>query len=184
MFGYLIVIFWLVLIFYWIISAKGNKKTQRVEKTATSGWLPRSILIIIFAVLWLVPIFFIKIFLPGELAKIVGLIACGVGIFFAIWARRVLGRDWSAIMEIKEGHRLITDGPYKLVRHPIYTGVISALLGSFVEDGSAKVLIILVLVALGMYARTRIEERLMAIQFPDEYPQYKKRTKALIPWIF
>lgn len=178
-----IVILWLSLIFYWIVSARGNKKTK-YKKTAVSGWNFRGILIIIFILLWNIPYFSFKFFYPNTAVKIIGVLFCALGIAFAIWARHTLGKNWSSNLEIKEGHELIISGPYKLVRHPIYTGVIFALLGTFIEEASLRILILLVLIALGMYMRSKIEEGLMLKQFPEEYSGYKNKTKALIPWIF
>lgn len=78
----------------------------------------------------------------------------------------------------------MTAGPYRLVRHPIYGGIIMALLGTFIADGKFRTLLIFGVIALGMFWRTKLEEKLMRQQFPDKYPEYRKRTKSLIPYIF
>jgi protein-S-isoprenylcysteine O-methyltransferase Ste14 len=110
---------------------------------------------------------------------------CVLGLTFAVWARHTLGTNWSADpVEIQESHELVTSGPYSWVRHPIYAGDILALIGTFLADGRLRVLILFVVVTIGMFIRSRMEDKLMAQQFPETYPEYKKRVKALIPRVF
>jgi len=117
----------------------------------------------------------------GPLAA-VGAVLCVLGIGIAVWARVYLGRNWSPAPALKHGHELVTSGPYTLVRHPIYTGVILAVLGSTLA--SPQWLIIFFLIT-GMFIwRVHVEEALMLKQFPNQYPEYKKRTWALIPYIW
>src|SRR6185503_8446049 len=109
--------------------------------------------------------------------------ACAVvGITFAIWARYTLGRNWGMPMSVKEKPELVTSGPYALVRHPIYTGVLLALLGSTFVVGLWWLIIFAVGTIYFLYSAAR-EEALMMKEFPNEYPAYKARTKMLIPLI-
>lgn len=180
---YIIIFFWAVLGVYWFFSIKGNKKAKFSKPNFVAGWTPRLILIAVIILLWASPFFAAKIFTFNIDIKIIGAIICVAGISFAIWARHSLGKNWSEVAQIKESHELITSGPYSIVRHPIYTGIIFALLGSFIADGTLHFLILFVLVTFGMYMRTRVEEKLMTEEFKEEYLEYKKRTKLLIPWI-
>jgi protein-S-isoprenylcysteine O-methyltransferase Ste14 len=105
------------------------------------------------------------------------------GIAFAIWARVYLGRNWSAAPAVKEGHELVTSGPYAYVRHPIYSGFLlagagAALIGSIFGIG------VLAIIALIFISRIGREERIMLELFPDAYPKYQARTKRLIPFIW
>jgi protein-S-isoprenylcysteine O-methyltransferase len=112
----------------------------------------------------------------------IGSMLCVAGIALAIWARLHLGRNWSPAPALKEGHELVTSGPYRLVRHPIYTGILTALLGSSLVSIAA--LIALVVVGAMFIWRVGAEEKLMMQQFPNEYPQYKRNTRALIPYVW
>ena len=86
-------------------------------------------------------------------------------------------------MSLKEGHELVTTGPYRLVRHPIYTGILTAVLGSTLVAGGFWLVLFLVAASFFVYS-AKTEERLMMQQFPETYPDYKKRTHALIPFVW
>lgn len=182
MFNTLLTFLWLVFLAYWFSVSRGNKKTKRRRKTIWGGAATRTILILIIVLLWAFPVFSYQIFLPNLATRVIGLIICLSGLIFAVLSRRALGANWSASpAEVKEGHQLITAGPYKLVRHPIYAGVITGLLGTFIAAGKLHLLILLVLVAIGMFIRSRAEDKLMSQEFPAIYSEYKKKTKAFIP---
>jgi protein-S-isoprenylcysteine O-methyltransferase Ste14 len=105
------------------------------------------------------------------------------GLVFTVWARLTLGRNWSGSVTFKEDHELIERGPYALVRHPIYTGLLAMMLGTALAyaEPLGFLLFCAGVVALSLKART--EERLMTSHFPDEYPAYRRRVKALIPHV-
>jgi protein-S-isoprenylcysteine O-methyltransferase Ste14 len=105
------------------------------------------------------------------------------GVAFAIWAREHLGRMWSGTVTIKEEHRLIRTGPYRYVRHPIYTGILFGVLGVALARGSLAGLLALPLFVLGFVRKMVLEERFMMAQFGDEYRAYRRETRALIPFI-
>lgn len=106
-----------------------------------------------------------------------------LGIGFAIWARVVLGRNWSPRPSMKEHHELVTDGPYALVRHPIYTGMLIAAFGSALT-GSAFAIGVFVLASVVFLSRIPREEKIMLELFPNVYPSYQARTKRLIPLVW
>ncbi len=119
----------------------------------------------------------------GQATAIIGAIICAFGIGLAIWARRHLGRNWSPHPAEKENHELITSGPYGKLRHPIYTGILLAAIGSSLAGGIFwPILTIAILIIL--VRRIKTEENIMQRLFPDKYPQYKKRTYALFPFIY
>lgn len=115
--------------------------------------------------------------------QILGVILCVLGLAFAIWARRDLGRNWSGTPSMKEDHELVTSGPYRFVRHPIYTGMILALFGSVLASGIIW-LVIFIIFCINFLYQLPVEEKYMMQLFPNEYPEYKKRTKALIPFVW
>lgn len=112
-----------------------------------------------------------------------GLALVAVGIAFAIWARVYLGRNWSGSVQVKQDHKLITGGPYSLVRHPIYTGLLLAFAGTALQHGEVRCFIALPLLAISWWMKLRSEERFMTDQFGQQYAAYRARTKALVPWV-
>lgn len=105
------------------------------------------------------------------------------GIGIAVWARLYLGRNWSSRPVAKEGHELVTTGPYAYVRHPIYTGVIMAALGTALTGTLFGVGVFFI--ATGIFlSRIPREERIMQELFPNEFPAYRARTKRLIPFVW
>mgnify|MGYP001553218921 CR=1 FL=1 len=108
-------------------------------------------------------------------------ITCG-GVLFAFWARFTLGTNWSSRPMVKVGHELIVKGPYRLVRHPIYTGLLLAGAGSAIAVGRWCIMPGMALVVLGLLLKISQEERLMTEAFPAAYPDYRRQVKALIPW--
>lgn len=101
---------------------------------------------------------------------------------FALWARRVLGLMWTSAPVVKSGHQLHTDGPYRLVRHPIYTGLLGMLVGTALVDGLGLWLAVVVVGALVVQAKLRAEECLLTEEFPEQYPQFRERVPALVPF--
>jgi protein-S-isoprenylcysteine O-methyltransferase Ste14 len=118
----------------------------------------------------------------NPLAAGIGLALCAAGIAFAIWARIVIGSNWGMPMTLKEGHELVTTGPYRYVRHPIYAGLLLAMLGSALVI-NLWWLAIFFLAALNFVYAAKKEEKLMSREFPNTYPAYIKRTKMLIPFL-
>ena len=112
-----------------------------------------------------------------------GLVVTAIGVVFAILARLWIGKNWSGTITIKEQHELIQNGPYRLVRHPIYTGLLLAYLGTAIVHGELRGFIGFFLLLLGFGLKLRMEESFMVQQFGDTYINYKSRVKALVPFI-
>jgi protein-S-isoprenylcysteine O-methyltransferase Ste14 len=113
----------------------------------------------------------------------IGVLLCIAGLVFCIWARFTLGRNWSGVVTLKGGHELITRGPYALVRHPIYTGLLTMFVGTVIMFGHVAALIAMPLVFVSIWIKLRYEERLMLQKFPDQYAVYQRRVKRIIPFI-
>ena len=105
------------------------------------------------------------------------------GTAFSIWARVVLGRNWSAEVTFKRDHELIESGPYALARHPIYTGLLAMGLGTVLYYGRVIGLVVLVGACGALWWKARQEERIMSQHFPDAYADYKARVRAIIPFV-
>lgn len=118
--------------------------------------------------------------LGGDVAA-AGALLCIVGLAFATWARVALGRNWGMPMTLHEDPELVTSGPYRYVRHPIYTGLTAMLIGTSLVYPLAALPCAL-MVAYSVFSALR-EERDMERRFPKAYPEYKKRSKMLVPFL-
>jgi protein-S-isoprenylcysteine O-methyltransferase Ste14 len=112
----------------------------------------------------------------------IGLALFAAGLGFAIWARVHIGRNWGHPMSQKEDPELVTSGPYRYVRHPIYSGIILAGVGTAVGLGW-PVLLAVGLAAIYFSYSATVEERFMTEQFPETYPAYRSTTKMLVPFV-
>lgn len=112
----------------------------------------------------------------------VGLVVCGA--LFALWARFYLGSNWSASVTVKRDHQLIQRGPYSVVRHPIYTGFLLALLGTAFYEGELRGLLGVVFAFIGWKLKSLEEEAFMHEQFGELYDSYRAKVKGLIPLIW
>ncbi len=113
----------------------------------------------------------------------IGVALCVAGLAFCIWARFTLGRNWSGVVTLKGGHELITSGPYALVRHPIYTGLLTMFVATVIVLGHVAGIIAMPFVFGSLWIKLRYEEKLMLKQFPEQYAAYQKRVKRIIPFI-
>jgi protein-S-isoprenylcysteine O-methyltransferase Ste14 len=107
--------------------------------------------------------------------------ACGLAL--AVWARRHIGTNWSGTVTIKLGHELVTSGPYAIVRHPIYTGLLLAFLGSALPRGEVRGVLAVLFVGASLWRKLRNEEAWMEEQFGDDYRKYRTKVSALVPFI-
>ena len=106
------------------------------------------------------------------------------GLLFAVWGREHLGSNWSRSVTIKQGHELITTGPYAVVRHPIYTGILAGLLGTAIALSELRGFVGFVLIFLILWLKLGMEEQWMRSQFGETYTAYAHRTAALVPYLF
>jgi len=125
-----------------------------------------------------------RLFVPNsDFTGMTGLLLVLLGIAFSIWARLELGGNWSGTVTVKQGHTLIRRGPYTIVRHPIYSGLLLAFLGVAIILGQIRGLLGVGILSLSFLLKSRIEERFMLEQFGAEYRDYQRQVKALIPYV-
>jgi protein-S-isoprenylcysteine O-methyltransferase len=110
-----------------------------------------------------------------------GVVLTALGLAFAIWARFSIGANWSSAVSVKVEHQLIRTGPYAWVRHPIYSGLLLAMLGTAITVGKVRDWVGLILLWLAFWIKSRMEERLMLKTFGPDYEDYSRTTGALIP---
>ena len=170
---------------YWILSALRNKATQRRESLASrlAHVLPLAVgaaLIAWPARRWSALAW--RLWPTSLAAYWVGVALVIAGLAFAVWARVHLGGNWSGTVTVKQGHELIRSGPYAYVRHPIYTGLTTALLGTTLASGTLHAVIGLAIIVLAFVRKSGIEEEFMREAFPGEYQRYSAEVPALIPF--
>jgi protein-S-isoprenylcysteine O-methyltransferase Ste14 len=161
---------------YWVIAAFSAKQASR-RRTA---WPPGLLILVAFVLL--------RVFRTNSLVvhsvplKLVGLIILVAGLGLAVWARIYLGGNWGMPMTQKAEPELVTTGPYRFVRHPIYSGLLLAIVGTALASNFYWLIGLVVVGAYFIYSAT-VEERIMTSAFPDVYPGYKEHTKMLIPFV-
>ena len=179
-------IVWLAWFAYWQISAARVKTTTRLEPLPSR--IVRSVLFLAAIALLMfdrIPIpWLYRHYLPeGNATFFLGAAVTVAGLLFTVWARVHLGANWSRSVTIKQGHELITTGPYRFVRHPIYTGLLAAFVGSAIAVTELRGLLALALVFIALWYKLRLEEQWMRSQFGETYADYSRRTAALVPGI-
>ena len=170
----------------WVLAALFTKRTVYHESGARRlrymipivfGWF------LVFRGYRLPPPFNIHLIPQTDAILVPAAILCLCGLGFCLWARAVLGRNWSGTITLKENHELIVRGPYRLVRHPIYTGLLAMLIATWMEQGHIAGMIGLVLAFASFWIKLRNEEEVMRKQFPDQYAAYAERVKRIIPFL-
>jgi len=172
-----IAIAWVIFWVYWLASASTSKES------VPGGWRTR------LTGVSAVGVFVIAgVLRDGGLAvhsvilAAIGAVLFACGIALAVWARLYLGRNWGMPMTQRAEPELITSGPYRFVRHPIYTGLLTAVLGTALVNNLLGLIVVAALVAYFYYCGI-VEERNLAATFPKAYPEYRSRTKMLIPFL-
>ena len=178
---------WLSWMIYWWAASRNVKSTVRRESLPSRllHIVPLAIAALLFCVQNVHVAFLGERFLPlAEWPFWLGSFLTAGGLAFTVWARLHLGKNWSGTITIKEGHELVTSGPYAFVRHPIYTGLLLAFLGSALALGDWRGVLAFALAAGALWRKLRIEERWMRQQFGGAYEAYSRRVAALVPFIF
>jgi protein-S-isoprenylcysteine O-methyltransferase Ste14 len=181
-------VLWGTLILFWLISGINAKKSSFKEpliKQFVFYWLP-----IILAVYLLGPDErYGNSLLTGRFAAhtnligLTGLGLCFIGLLTACWARYLLGTNWSVSVQKKDNHELILKGAYRLVRHPIYTGLLLMFLGNALIVGSWRGLVAVFILSVSFWFKLKKEEKWLKEIFGTEYSVYMAKSKALIPWL-
>lgn len=168
---------WLIFWAYWLLSATGAKASVRGR-----GWRPLAGISVLAVVLLTRVIkggtFVVHSPVLGAIGAVV--FVCGLGL--AVWARVYLGSNWGMPMSQRIEPELITSGPYRFVRHPIYTGLLLGLLGTTLATNLLG-LIVVALLSVYFYYSAKVEERNLTAAFPTAYPEYRASTKMLIPFV-
>lgn len=168
---------WILFWIYWLASAYGVKHGRRSMRRIPLNSVTALSVILLF-----------RVFGRDSLAVhdavlgVLGAVVFTAGIALAVWARLHLGRNWGMPMTRKDEPELITSGPYRLIRHPIYSGLLLAVLGTALVTSLIGLVLVAILSGYFWYCAS-VEERNLATAFPEGYPAYRARTKMLIPFV-
>ena len=178
---------WIAFFIYWQIRAIHTKKTERLEPAVSR--ILRVVTILVAIVLLSttripLPWLYRPLWRVGFWLFWLGAAVTVGGLLFAVWAREHLGGNWSRAVTIKQDHELISTGPYAVVRHPIYTGILAGFVGVAIALGEVRGLVALALMFLMFWFKLSKEERWMRSQFGEAYAEYVHRTAALVPYVF
>ena len=181
--GIVILACWVSVALYWKMSAPSVKPATEgqgfVDRLAR---MPVWLGFVLFIVAGVFPVGMVLI-RRTVASNSVAVAICILGVFLAVWSRKTLGAEWSQDVELKQGHKLVRRGPYSLMRHPIYTAHLLLGLGTAIGSGRLVAFAGLVSFAVGFWIKLSQEERLLLRAFPHEYFAYKKRVRALIPYV-
>jgi protein-S-isoprenylcysteine O-methyltransferase Ste14 len=178
---------WIVLVTVWVVGMFMARRTARQQTWSSRIWQIGIVLLGVWllfgsgtGIAWMdAPAF------PVTTAvAMAGLATTLAGVAFAIWARVTLGANWSGVITVKEGHTLVRRGPYRIVRHPIYTGLLIGLAGTALTLGPVRGILALPICAFGFWLKTLTEERFMTEEFGEEYVRYRHEVRALVPFLF
>lgn len=179
---------WVLFVLYWLWGwrrVKGASRSEPLLPRLFKYWLPLAVAIwLLFpseeAEGWMMTA---RMYPHSQVIAVLGMLMVIVGIGFACWARHVIGSNWSSEVQVKQDHELVERGPYGLVRHPIYTGLLLAFLGTAVAVGEWHGLVAVAIIAVSFWFKLRLEERWMRESFGETYVNYMRRVKALIPGV-
>lgn len=180
-------VLWIAWLLYWWVASYGAKANRRREDVLSralhvvpltlAAWLiatPRAPIAMLNALI--VPRTFV-LFAAGVI-----LTAAGLG--FTVWARMHLAGNWSGSVTLKHDHTLVRDGPYRYVRHPIYTGILLAMTGSAIARDEWRGVLAVALAFVALWRKLGLEERWLTETFGEEYARYRQEVRALIPFVF
>jgi protein-S-isoprenylcysteine O-methyltransferase Ste14 len=176
---------WIAWVAYWLVAARDVKRTRWRQPLGSESL--HGIPLLLCTILLVSPrwpaALTARILPAGASLALFGTALVAAGLALAVWARLHLGRNWSGKVVVKEDHALVRSGPYRTIRHPIYTGLLLALLGTALAIGEWRGFLALALGLVGILFRVRAEETRMSETFP-EYADYKRHSSALMPGLF
>jgi|SRR5580658_5009609 protein-S-isoprenylcysteine O-methyltransferase Ste14 len=175
---------WIILWIYWLVSA-ANQKTAK-KRESTSERMHQIIPMILCYMLLFEPFLnfgYLRLrFAPKRPdVECAGLFLTALGVAFAIWARAHLGANWSAAVSIRANHELIRTGPYRRIRHPIYTGLILAAIGTALVLGQVRGLLAVAIFVAAFYTKASKEERWLTQEFGDQFEAHTRQTGMFLP---
>jgi protein-S-isoprenylcysteine O-methyltransferase Ste14 len=180
-------IIWTVFWVLWVLPAVFGKRTVRRQR---AGARILQLILLLLAYVLVVDsgrdwgVLNLRVVPAGSSATAVGYLLLLAGMLFAGWARLFLGGNWSSDVTLKQDHTLVQSGPYRIVRHPIYTGLLVALVGTAIAMGELRCFLGVLLAAIAWKIKSVSEETLMVQQFGEQYTRYREQVKSLVPYLW
>jgi protein-S-isoprenylcysteine O-methyltransferase Ste14 len=175
---------WLVFLAYWIYSAQKLKAIKQREP-GTERIVYLVVMVCAYTLLFSDGVnfgAFDRRVVPDSIfLGICGVVLSALGVGVAIWARKHLGENWSATVTLKKDHELIRTGPYRRVRHPIYSGMLLSMIGVVLVLGEIRGLIGFLIAAASFYFKARKEERFLSAEFGPAFTEHTRRTGMFLP---
>jgi len=176
---------WVIFSLYWTIASRNSAETSHSESSLSTGFhqlLLGGAMLLLFIPAprltgWFLPQSFHFLVAAGAIVQAGFLL-------LAVWARRHLGRNWSAEVRIGIGHQLVRSGPYKFLRHPIYTAMLGMFLGTAIASSQYHALLGVAILVLAYLRKSHLEDRILAQTFSKEYDDYRRDSWALVPFVF
>lgn len=178
-------ILWIIFSIYWTIASKDSAKSKSSESKASTAF--HQIILNVALLLLFIPVPGLKgWFLPQRFHFLVAIGAILQVAFFllAVSARRHLGRNWSAEVRIGEEHELVRTGPYRMLRHPIYTAMLGMFVGTAIASSQYHALVGVAMLVVAYLRKTRLEENILHETFGEEWDAYCRQTWSLVPLVF
>lgn len=175
---------WVVTAVFWLLTAFSQKRAVLKENNshaARHGALALIAFTLLFSRRLSLGLLGEPVLPAMKSAAWIGFAIANVGFIVTFWARIVLGGEWSSQVALKVGHRLIQVGPYRLVRHPIYSGLLFAMLGTAITGNQVRMYLALPFAFAAFWYKLRLEETLLMHAMGDRYRVYREHTRALIP---
>lgn len=175
---------WYAFFVVWAIGALKVKQTKMMEPDAArlfTGILMVAAYLLLFSHYFAFGVLARRMFPGTSSVEWVGVVLTYAGATIAIWARLILGQNWSARVTLKVGHELIHSGPYRYVRHPIYTGMLLAMAGTAIVVGEWKGAAAVALSIVTFCLKAQREEQFMVTEFGERYQEYRSQTGFLVP---
>jgi protein-S-isoprenylcysteine O-methyltransferase Ste14 len=179
------IILWFIFSMYWTIASRNSAPTKNSESKSSTALHQIALNVALVLLFWPAP-GLTGWFLPQRFHFLVPLGAAvqAAFILLAVWARRHLGRNWSAEVRIGVDHELIRSGPYHLLRHPIYTAMLGMFVGSAIASSQFHALVGVAILFVAYMRKTRLEEQILRQTFGARYDAYRRDTWALVPFVF
>lgn len=176
---------WIAFSVYWGIAGRNSAPTKSSESKA-STWFHQIVLIVALVLLFAPVPGLTGWFLPQRLHFLVaaGALLQAAFVMLAVWARRHLGRNWSGAVRIGVDHELVRTGPYRVLRHLIYTAMLGMFLGTAISSSQYHALLGMAILVLAYLRKTRMEENILRQTFGAEWDAYRRDTWALVPLLF
>jgi protein-S-isoprenylcysteine O-methyltransferase len=178
---------WTAVFIIWAIASAASKQTVGSRSEGSSRiavWIVAFAWWMLFTRGFGQEPFSVRVYSVTYVTQYVGLSLTVLGLALAVWARWRIGRNWSSLIEMKEGHELMQTGPYRIVRHPIYSGFMLATLGTAIMIGALAGFIAVGLIVAAWGYKARMEEAVLLEQFGQDYQNYRAKVKGLIPFVW